>query len=655
MLTNFAMPNSVTSIGARAFWGCTFRDLSFSSSITEIPKEAFYGCSLLQKVILPDGVTSVGEGAFSDCQLLDTVQIPASVTFIAPDAFLGTLRINNFSVDEKNERYFAKEGCLIEKATKKIIRGTQIGIIPVDENIEVIGKKAYEEFCSIDKITVPSGIKKIEDHAFAGCKSLRSVRFPKGLESVGTSAFQYCFALQSITVKKGNKKYTVTEGCLIEKDKKKLIWAKQDFVLPQDGSIASIGDYVFADCAFLTSISLPDGVTTIGKEAFARCQNFKDVKLPAGLRKISEKAFALCEALTEVVIPDGVTSIGKGAFWRCNRLEKVVIPDSVTSIGDDAFFGCKSLREIQFPKDLQTDFLSAIAVREKDGSISMEGRPLVGYYGQKKVDVERVRCPIIYPAYPFEEIKETYRQNLFLEGFFAEAGAFDKEQSKPYIDYILSQYSWITRIFTEDKVDILYAFAEANEITLYRFYKIFFPLADKKNAFQCKTFLLGWKNKNVTAADEEDFWEKEWERDPYDEEEMKRIWKYRTNEDGTITIDGFLSEETESRLNLPPRMGSVPVTCIGNNAFERSDVIDATVPDGVKRIWSCAFRGCENLRQVFLPDSIRYIGYYAFDDCRNLESIELLYGFKTISFATFRSCEKLKKNRDSLQCGKDRA
>ena len=92
----------------------------------------------------------------------------------------------------------------------------------------------------------------------------------------------------------------------------------------QTYTVTSIGDHAFASC-YITSVDIPDGVTSIGNGAFLRCSG-----------------------LTSVDIPDGVTSIGNSAFWNCSGLTSVDIPDSVTSIGDRAFRDCDSLKSITF-------------------------------------------------------------------------------------------------------------------------------------------------------------------------------------------------------------------------------------------------------------------------------------------------------------------
>ena len=107
-------------------------------------------------------------------------------------------------------------------------------------------------------------------------------------------------------------------------------------------TVTSIGDYAFSYCSNLNSVVIGDSVTSIGDYAFSRCTNLSSVVIGDSVTSIGGYAFYYCSNLNSVVIPDGVTSIGNYAFSRCSNLSSVVIGDSVTSIGNYAFNGCDS-------------------------------------------------------------------------------------------------------------------------------------------------------------------------------------------------------------------------------------------------------------------------------------------------------------------------
>ena len=112
--------------------------------------------------------------------------------------------------------------------------------------------------------------------------------------------------------------------------------------------VKEIGHSAFYDCDSLTSVIIPDSVTSIGPAAFYKCKNLTEITIPDSVTSIGNNAFYFCRSLTSVEIPDSVTSIGSYAFRYCSNLTSVVIPDSVTSIGSYAFVSCDSLTEIIF-------------------------------------------------------------------------------------------------------------------------------------------------------------------------------------------------------------------------------------------------------------------------------------------------------------------
>ncbi len=117
-------------------------------------------------------------------------------------------------------------------------------------------------------------------------------------------------------------------------------------------SVTSIGQTAFMDCSGLTSITIPNSVTSIGGYAFCGCSGLTSITIPNSVTSIVESAFQNCTSLTSITIPNSVTSIGNIAFLNCSGLTSVTIPNSVTSIEGSAFSGCSGLTSITIPNSV---------------------------------------------------------------------------------------------------------------------------------------------------------------------------------------------------------------------------------------------------------------------------------------------------------------
>ena len=96
----------------------------------------------------------------------------------------------------------------------------------------------------------------------------------------------------------------------------------------------------------ITEYNIPNCVTTIGNSAFWGCSALQSIDIPNSVTTIEKYAFNECTALQSIDIPNSVTTIGEEAFRRCSALQSIDIPNSVTTIEDWAFIGCSALQSI---------------------------------------------------------------------------------------------------------------------------------------------------------------------------------------------------------------------------------------------------------------------------------------------------------------------
>jgi len=322
-LRNIKIPNNVESIGDYAFYNCTsLTSVTIPNSVTSIGNDAFYGCSSLTSVTIPNSVTSIGNNAFYGCSSLTSVTIPDSVTSIGYSALSSCTSLTSIEVSYDNENYSSVDGVLFDKDKTKLIQypaGSNRTIYSIPNSVISIGSDAFVGCTSLTSVTIPNSVTSIGGSAFSGCTNLTSITIPDSVTSIGSYAFEDCTSLTSVTI--GN-------------------------------SVTSIGGSAFSGCTNLTSITIPDSVTSIGSYAFEDCTSLTSVTIGNSVTSIGGSAFSGCTSLTSITIPDSVTSIGDYAFYECTSLKSVTIPDSVTSIGDYAFYECTSLKSVTIPNSV---------------------------------------------------------------------------------------------------------------------------------------------------------------------------------------------------------------------------------------------------------------------------------------------------------------
>jgi hypothetical protein len=119
-------------------------------------------------------------------------------------------------------------------------------------------------------------------------------------------------------------------------------------------SVTSIDTYAFDGCSSITSLTLGKGLLTIGNGAFEGCSGLTSVIIPNSVTRIGSWAFYSCIGLSTLTLGSGLVSIGDYAFYGCMSLESLTVPNNVVSIGTSAFDGCSSLISVVISNKVQT-------------------------------------------------------------------------------------------------------------------------------------------------------------------------------------------------------------------------------------------------------------------------------------------------------------
>jgi len=389
-LTNVAIGNGVASIGDDAFSGASLSTVTIPNSVTNIGVSPFYYCLTLTAITvdplnsfyssvdgvlfdkrqttlleypagkianytIPDSVTSIGDSAFADVPWnLKSITIGSSVTNIGDSAFssctLGSVSIPN-SVTSIGEWAFAF-GLLTN--------------ITLPNSLTSIRADTFYACPYLTSVTIPNGVTSIGDQAFEQCNSLTSVYFEGNAPSLGSNVFFFdnnaaVYYLQNTTGWGATfgglpaflwdpllqAVYTANYGAITITKYRGSGGAVSIPSMIGGLAVTSIGAYAFAD-AGLTSVTIPDSVTSIGNDAFSTCAGLTSVTIGSGVTSIGVAAFYECGNLSSVTIPDSVTSIGDWAFRDCTGLTNVAISGNVATIADDAFSGCTGLTGVYF-------------------------------------------------------------------------------------------------------------------------------------------------------------------------------------------------------------------------------------------------------------------------------------------------------------------
>ena len=214
--------------------------------------------------------------------------------------------------------------------------------------VTTIGTDAFLGL-NITSVTIPASVTEIGSNAFAGCTNLTSVHYagdwsnltiqsgnPAVQDAANAPLFDFEFTPDNTAVIVTNYKYN---------------GAAADVTIPsryQGKPVTTIGHAAFFNSA-VTSVTIPDSVTSISDEAFINCPKLTNISIPNSVTYIGFSAFSSCTSLKSITLPSSLSFISGALFLGCSQLTTIHIPVSVTSIGNNAFADCPSLMTVTYP------------------------------------------------------------------------------------------------------------------------------------------------------------------------------------------------------------------------------------------------------------------------------------------------------------------
>ena len=328
----------VTGVGEWAFYGSSnLVSIEFPDFIKSIGSYAFANCIGLTSVSLPEGLTEMTMGTFIGCTGLVSVSFPSNLKSFGTGTFEGCTGLTSLSLPENltDTGWGAFRDCT--------------GLVSVDfpSGLTNIGRETFWGCTNLPSVDLPENLASIGDDAFYTCSSLASIDLPASLSSFGAGVFSGCTSLTSINVDAGNSFYCSQDGILFTKDMTELICypaAKEGEHYAVPSGVVIICDEAFDSSYNLTSVDLPEGLTSIGAGAFSGC-SLISIDLPESLVSIGASAF-YGKNWTSLVLPENLRSVGYGAFSWSDALVSVAILSDTLEIDGGAFSGCGSIKEI---------------------------------------------------------------------------------------------------------------------------------------------------------------------------------------------------------------------------------------------------------------------------------------------------------------------
>lgn len=397
-LTSINIPNGILSIQDSTFSGCTsLESVILPDTLLLINSYAFYGCSKLTSINIPNTVSSIYDNAFSKCTKLETFHLGSGCGDFRTPMFDGTYVLTTITVDSNNATFDSRDNCnaIIKKSNNQLVCGCNNTVIP--NTVTSIGDKAFFGLNRMNKeLTIPSSVTSIGNQAFNYNYGVVIHMESATPPTLGSSAFNNHYSIIYVPVGtsatyKGATNWSNYASRIYEEGTdfstkpvtgtasggtaamsfgnstryNGTYYGAGKFFIDAPLTATTVGYYSnYKSSTNITSIDLSRmaNLTTIHESAFNGYGNpnmLTSVILPDTVTTIMDYAFSNQRNLTSINIPSSLVTIGVGALQAAN-LGLITLPSTVTSIGRNAFYECNDICihiEATTPPTLGDDFI----------------------------------------------------------------------------------------------------------------------------------------------------------------------------------------------------------------------------------------------------------------------------------------------------------
>lgn len=357
-LIEINIPNSVTSIFSSAFRDCIYlTTVTLSESLKSLPGSCFYNSSITS-IVLPLSIVTIGGSCFRNCPNLKKITLPDNLTSFSGSTFPSTAEL---VFRPESKFYIDSQSLVLDKSNTTIfayLGPNEPREITVLDSVETIMGGVFSEKDRLSKIIFSSAskLKSIKGSAFYYCSNLVFVNLPTTIEetmtfnkgkTLGSWAFHYAMGLQTFNFESSTIDL-LEDNCFYHCIKLTSIR------LPS--TIKSILANVFYDCIALNNFIITgNSLKSIGSKSFANSGiTSLDLSGCTSMTSLTSYALSGTPSLTSVSLPESLTSIEDYCFMG-SGIESIAFPASLSSLGVNAFLNCISLTSITIPSGSSLD------------------------------------------------------------------------------------------------------------------------------------------------------------------------------------------------------------------------------------------------------------------------------------------------------------